>query len=491
MVVHENLPVLISTGGGSGGTNVSDQDTIIAIDDEGNDGSINITTNNIQAMKVASNQKIGISTAIPIRRLDINDSLGNCLRLIYNDELGRSIRFTDFLINSNGDLQIVPYEGTIRIPSNTGTSGLMIGSTLITSSGEQINTLTVSSYGVAEEGKALILNDFGNIQGINIIGCTSLISTDVTGTILTEAQPNITSIGDLTTLNTESIKIGGTDAKLNIYSNAGILYAQPYITETIGSASDMFIGNYNQLPSDSNRKIMIKSNGLVGFGTTNPNKALEIYTTTGNCLRLTNNSNYTDFNILSDGSLNVLNHSTYLNYTSNSPVVGYPLILKRNIDTPSIGVGTGLQFNINEDLYGQFTITTESTLDQDGRLVISLVNNGSLTSAMQLNSYGTLRVQQITELSDERIKENIHPCNNSELFDKIMEITIKKFNMKNDKSNCTGVIAQELKRIIPEAVDIFEYNSIKDFHSIKTKEILYTLIGAFQHLVEELKLNTK
>lgn len=490
MVVYQNLPVLISSGGGGGGgSTVSNQDTAISINDTGSNGSINISTNNVIAMAVASNQLIGVNSTVPVRRLDINDINGNCLRLIYNDALGRSIRYTDFLIDSIGNLQISPIGGNIKIPSNTGSTGLYIGNTLITSTADQINTLSIGSYGVAEFNKALILNNNGNIQGINTISSNNINCNNITGTITTSNQPNITSIGNLSVVNAESVLIGGTDTKIKIYSNSGILYLQPYITESTGSASDLFIGNYNQTYNDSNRKFIIKSNGLVGIGTTSPNKSLEIFTSSGDCLRLTNNNNYTDLNILSDGSLNILNHCTYLNYTSNSSSVGYPLVLKRNINTPSIGVGTGLQFNINEVLYGQLTVTTESTIDQDGLLQFSLANNGTVTNVMQLNSFGTLRVQNLTELSDERSKENIFNMDTEILFNNIMCISIKKFNMKNDKSLCTGVIAQEIKKIMPDAVDIFEYNNIKDFHSIKTKEILYTLIGAFQHLVNELKLN--
>lgn len=489
MVVYESLPTPISGGsGGSGGSNVVDDDSGIVVSDSGSDGSININTNNQNAMTINANQRIGINTLFPSKRLDVNDISGECLRLIYDDNLGRNIRYTDFLIDPNGNLQIVPYNGSIKIPANINGSGLIIGNTLITATGIQINTLAVSANGIAEANKVLTVDSSLNISDINTLTCNNLVSDEMTGVIQTAAQPNITSVGDLDALNTTEINIGTTNSFLKIHGESNVVYVQPYLEAITGSACDIFIGNYNRTVNTSVRKIMIKSNGMVGIGTNNPNKSLEINTTDGNCLRLTNNSNFTDLNILSDGSLNVLNNTTYLNYTSNSNVIGYPLVLKRNILTPSIGVGAGIQININDDIYSNINVTTESTLDKNGLFTIGLLNNNNMINVLQLNSYGTLRVQNLTELSDERSKRDIIKSNNEELFETIMNIDIKNYSMINDNSKCVGVIAQELKKIMPNAVDIIEYNGIKDFHCIKTKEILFTLIGAFQNLAEELKL---
>jgi hypothetical protein len=59
---------------------------------------------------------------------------------------------------------------------------------------------------------------------------------------------------------------------------------------------------------------------------------------------------------------------------------------------------------------------------------------------------------------DERIKENIVPADNEEILNKINSIPVKKYNyidknMYNGKT-INGVIAQDIKKIIPEAVII-------------------------------------
>lgn len=51
----------------------------------------------------------------------------------------------------------------------------------------------------------LIIDSVGNITGINSLTGTSLIATNLTGTLQTVAQPNITSIGTLTALNVNGI----------------------------------------------------------------------------------------------------------------------------------------------------------------------------------------------------------------------------------------------------------------------------------------------
>lgn len=49
---------------------------------------------------------LGIGTTAPLRRLDINEASGNCLRLIYNDADGSAAYYADFLMGSAGDLTI-------------------------------------------------------------------------------------------------------------------------------------------------------------------------------------------------------------------------------------------------------------------------------------------------------------------------------------------------------------------------------------------------
>ncbi len=70
----------------------------------------------------------------------------------------------------------------------------------------RISYLNGISEGIGGESKVMILDASKNIIGIN-----NLSATNLTGTIQTAAQPNITSLGTLSTLSTGSISLGGTD----------------------------------------------------------------------------------------------------------------------------------------------------------------------------------------------------------------------------------------------------------------------------------------
>ena len=81
---------------------------------------------------------------------------------------------------------------SFQIPSHNGTtSGLYLGSELVTASGTQLNYTNVVP-GTAKPSRALVLDIANNIYGINILSAVSLV-----GTIQTGAQPMITSVNTL------------------------------------------------------------------------------------------------------------------------------------------------------------------------------------------------------------------------------------------------------------------------------------------------------
>ena len=73
-------------------------------------------------------------------------------------------------------------------------SSLIVGGVSVTSTGTQLNYVNVTQ-GIASASSALVLDSSKNITGINILSATTL-----TGTISTAAQPNITSLGNLSNL---------------------------------------------------------------------------------------------------------------------------------------------------------------------------------------------------------------------------------------------------------------------------------------------------
>lgn len=112
---------------------------------------------------------------------------------------------------------------------------------IVTAGGDKLNYVDTTP-GTAESNKAIILNSSKDIIGINSISLASLISTNLTGTLQTPAQPQITSVGTLTSLtlagplsNATNITMSGTltgATSISATNLTGTLQtsAQPQIT---------------------------------------------------------------------------------------------------------------------------------------------------------------------------------------------------------------------------------------------------------------------
>jgi hypothetical protein len=288
----DSLPIFISGGGnigggggssgdGNGSAIISANTSVQTFQSTINNGQISFTTSGSLAMLVDSNQKIGIKSISPTKRLEINDPNGDCLRMTFNDIYGRSIAYTDLKIKSDGSLMIQPSSGSIYLPYNTISSGLYIGNVLVTASGLQLNTVDVFSFGIAQADKSLILDNNKNISGINSLSASTLTGTNLYGTLNTVSQPNITTIGKLTSLNVlNQIKLQDSnntilDIKTN---NTQYVYMNSFYNTTTPTSLIM------------NNQLYVTTNN-VGINTINPRKSLEICSSTGNCLRLSNNFN--------------------------------------------------------------------------------------------------------------------------------------------------------------------------------------------------------
>ncbi len=175
------------------------------------------------------------------------------------------------------------------------------------------------------------------------------------------------------------------------------------------------------------------------------------------------------------------------NSTGNS--VTYPIILNRNTSgTPATGLGSGIQYyieNSNNSLvaFGSLDISASTITDtnEKGTFKVNLIDNGTMITALTLNKE-TLTVEELVETSDARVKENIVNADINESYEKIMALNLVDYNFihDEDKKIHRGLIAQDLKQIIPNAVHINENNGFTDFHSVSSKELIGYMIGALQ-----------
>ena len=125
--------------------------------------------------------------------------------------------------------------------------------------------------------------------------------------------------------------------------------------------------------------------------------------------------------------------------------------------------------------------------------------NGESTNRMTLNSTTLSMTGDITATgtitpgSDSRIKDNQKDISSENAFFVIENLKPKTW-VWNEKSNeklngkaAAGLVAQEVKEILPDAVTISENGDIKDFHSLNYNTIQGYEIAAIKGLIEEVK----
>ena len=93
----------------------------------------------------------------------------------------------------NGDSTIADGSNDFDVASHDGTNGLKLGGVLVTASSAEINVLDGSTAGTAVASKALVVDANKDIN----LGSGDLTATNVTGTLQTAAQANITTVGTL------------------------------------------------------------------------------------------------------------------------------------------------------------------------------------------------------------------------------------------------------------------------------------------------------
>jgi hypothetical protein len=99
-----------------------------------------------------------------------------------------------------GDLTVADGTNDFDIASHDGTNGLKLGGVLVSASSAEINVLDGATAGTAVASKALVVDSSKDIN----LGSGDITATNVTGTLQTAAQANITSVGSLNGLTVAS-----------------------------------------------------------------------------------------------------------------------------------------------------------------------------------------------------------------------------------------------------------------------------------------------
>ena len=120
---------------------------------------------------------------------------------------------------------------------------LTIGSTSVTETG--ISYISGITAGTAAASKALVLDSSSEISGISSLSATTIVATDLTGTIQTATQPNITSVGTLNglTLDTATtLTIGSTSV-----TETGISYISGITAGTAAASKALVLDSSSEI----------------------------------------------------------------------------------------------------------------------------------------------------------------------------------------------------------------------------------------------------
>lgn len=186
-------------------------DTCLILDCDSGESSLVIQTGGDPSVYVDKYGNVGINTTWPTAQLEVASGNGSCIRLCYG--LASTSPRADIFMNASGDMIFSPnatgakstFTSSLDLPNHDGvTRGLRLNGLLVEATAVHLGYTNVIP-GTASEQKAVVLDNEKNISGIHSLSATTLI-----GTIATSEQPDITSVGPLSSLVVEgNVTIAG------------------------------------------------------------------------------------------------------------------------------------------------------------------------------------------------------------------------------------------------------------------------------------------
>lgn len=329
--------------------------------------------------------------------------------------------------------------------------------------------VTFSSYGnlrvgnIIGNGQALTSIPAGNITG-------QVANALVSGTVYTAAQPNITSVGTLTSLavsgNLIAANLSGVFANGN--SNVNIPSANGNINLSVaGNANVLVVTGTGVNVAGSLNAVNLVSTGNANLATLSV-ASNAVY---ANSTRLVLGSGV---GLQANGSLGISGqvltsngNSTFWGNKGATIATTAPTTANQGDMWWDTDIGT-LFIYYNDGISTQWVEAVPQILIETTPNVYQL--NGSLVVTNDLTVQGTL-----FETSDISLKKNIETFSNA--LDTVEKLRGVEFDWKNTDKHSAGVIAQELETVLPYLVS----------NSDGIKSVNYTaIIGVLIEAIKEL-----
>jgi hypothetical protein len=173
--------------GSLGGVSDVNQDTkILAEMSAGaNDDNLRFFNNGAETMRLTATGKLGIGTNAPDKKVEINSTTGECLRLTYNNANGSAINYCDLTLNPTGSLTFTPTgpNPNVSFVSNVSASSYSASKQNIANNTADFPlSLTILPATAAENGlgTGIEFNSLNDAFTIFSLGTMEYYSIDVT-----------------------------------------------------------------------------------------------------------------------------------------------------------------------------------------------------------------------------------------------------------------------------------------------------------------------
>lgn len=286
------------------------------------------------------------------------------------------------------------------------------------------------------------LNTFENTAAFNGPVTAPIVTANtLAGTVSTAAQPNITSVGTLTSLATTGLLTAPT-VQSNTLTGTLSTAAQPNVT-SVGTLTSLTV-------SGSTTAANANFTGLVtapvvtantfngdGSGLTGLSAGLDWTTTTSTDAHYiliasnTSGSSTDQFNVVSGITV----HPGSGRITANTFI---------GDGSGLTGISAGATVTDKSDNVDYNIVFTNETT---GTQSLAGIDNGAFIFNP---STGTCSATVFNATSDERAKENIIPISNA--LEKVLQLNGVDFNWKKSGLESTGLIAQQVEQVIPQVV---------------------------------------
>jgi len=397
---------------------------------------------------------------------------------------------------------------------------------------------TTTNEAIAASGVTLIEDGLGNASALSVGRANNgvTITGSLNATLATAAQPNITSVGTLSSLavsgdlnvdsgtlfvdaSANSVGIGTitplslSGSNLSIVSSGNVRLqldsTNDYriLSNTTGNfaiqdstnSSDKFTitgtGEF-QFRNNSSEVMRIDSSGNVGIGTSSPRTKTHISGLTSNDNPSLGSSTAPLFvsNTANSYGLNVgVNNggASWLQAQSNTSATAYDLLLNPldgNVLIATTGIPNGTS------TYGAGFVPTTND-----RVTLRLATSDSTANTLAIfynpnGSVGSISVSgsstSYNTSSDYRLKENVVPMEGA--LDRVDALKPSRFNFIADpEKTVDGFLAHEVAEVIPEAItgekDAVDEEGNPIYQGIDQSKIVPLLVGAIRELKAEIE----